>query len=180
MSIRLGGEKLNGKDFKVSSTLTMAGADLSGQTSYTDTAETGDKPKQLSVRYKIPFKDKAHLQQVVRLAEAKDTSGNRMVYTIVNITAEGMGIRQVKFEGDLSASEDESLNLWSVSFKLTEVRSVPELKESRQEAKTVTDQVATGDTVLQEDTAVPDQVELTSFENILNFIDKHLPDSETA
>ncbi len=120
------------------------------------------------------------MQQVVRLAEAKDTSGNRMVYTIVNITAEGMGIRQVKFEGDLSASEDESLNLWSVSFKLTEVRSVPELKESRQEAKTVTDQVATGDTVLQEDTAVPDQVELTSFENILNFIDKHLPDSETA
>lgn len=180
MSIILGTQKIKGHDLKISSTYTLASADLSGQTSYTDTAETGDKPKQLSVRLNILFKEMDDLKAIINLAESKDAAGNRTVYTVVNQTATAMGMRQVKFEGDVSVGEHDSLQQWSVSFKLTEVRSVPELKESRQEAKAVIDQVATGDTVQAEDSAVPDEVQLSSFENVLKFIDANLPGGETA
>ena len=178
MSLHLNQIKINGHDLKVSATLSLAGADMSGQTSYTDTAETGDKPKAISVRLGVAFKNPEYLRDIVRLAEAKNTTGSRQVYDVLNDTAAAMGIRQVKFQGDLSVNEDETTKQWRVSFKLTEVRSIPELKESRQEAKAVADQVPEGDTVATgtTETAVPDQVQLSSFEKVLQFVEESIAD----
>lgn len=184
MTLHLNQIQVKGHDMKVAATLPLAAADMSGQTSYTDTAETGDKPKQISVRMGITFKNAADLTALVKLAEAKNNHGSRVHYQVINETAQAMGIRLVKFEGDLSVNEDETTAGWRVAFKLTEVRSVPELKESRQQAKDVTEQAAEGDTVATNsasETAAPDQAQLSSFENVLKYIDTALaPDEGTT
>ena len=181
MSLYLNKIKVDGHELKLSATLPLAGQDLSGQSSYTQSAETGDKPKQISVRLGIKMNQAEQLQNVVQLAEAKDQNGNRQIYDVVNDTAQAMGIRRVKFQGDLSVNEDENTKQWRVTFKLTEVQSIPERKEARQQAQTVTDQAATGDTVATADTAVPDQVQLSDFENVLQYLDNALaPDTGTA
>lgn len=178
MSLHLNKIKVEGHDLKISGTLSLAGQDMSGQSSYTETAETGDKPKQISVRLGVNMNQPEQLQKIVQLAEAKNEAGNRVIYDILNATAAAMGIRRVKFQGDLSVNEDETSRQWRVSFKLTEVQSIPERKESRQQAQAVTDQVPTGDTVAASETAVPDQVQLSDFENVLQYLDNALAPTE--
>lgn len=180
MSLSLNQIEIKGHSLKMTATLPLPADDLSGNSSYSDTAETGDKPKQLSVALQVKFNDVANLTQIITLAEAKTDNGSRVVYSIINATAKAMNIRQVRFQGDVSVKEDESLELWSVMFKLSEVRSVPEKKEARVEPKPVTDQAATGDTVAVIDTATPAGQALSSFENVLAWMESVVSDGETA
>lgn len=165
--------EIKGHSLKMSATLPLPADDLSGNSSYSDTAETGDKPKQLSVTLQVKFNDVANLTQIITLAEAKTADDSRATYSIINATAKAMNIRQVRFQGDVTVREDESLELWSVMFKLSEVRSVPEKKAARVEPQAVTDQSATGETVATQDpeTAEPTAQELSNFEKILAWLD---------
>ena len=166
--------KIKGSDLKVSATLPLAGEDLSGQSSYATQAETGDKPQTLNVSLRIKFDNADDLTALVTLAKSKNAVGERQTYDVINDTAAAMVIRQVRFQGDLTVREDESLKLWQVAFKLIEVKSVAEITESRQQAQPVTDQAPTGETVQPVDTAVPEVAELSTFENVLAFVEKQL------
>jgi len=170
--LHLNNTKIEGSELKVSATLSLAGEDISGQSSQTAIAETGDKPKQLSVSLLVKFIDIKNLAKIVALAETKNDKGERENYNIVNNTAEAMNVRKVRFFGDVSVREDESLKLWRVSFKLSEVQSVAEAKEARQVEQPVTDQKPAGKPVTQIEDAVPKAEELTSFEKTLSWIDK--------
>jgi len=172
--------KINGSNLKISATLPLAGEDLSGQSSYATQAETGDKPHQLSVRMLVTFKNSADLTALVTLAKAKNEAGERLSYDVINDTAEAMAIRQVRFQGDLTVSEDETTQAWSVAFKLIEVKSVAEVKESRQQSQAVTDQAPTGETVTPVDTATPKAEELSSFESVLLWFEKQVSPSEVV
>lgn len=175
--------KIKGSEMKIAATLPLAGEDLSGQSSYATQAETGDKPQQLSVRMLITFVNSADLTELVTIAKAKNTHGERLTYDVINDTAQAMAIRQVRFQGDLTVREDETTRSWSVGFKLIEVKSVAELKEARQQAKPVTDQAPTGETVepvAPVNVATPTVEELSSFENVLKWVDEQLESSETA
>ena len=167
MSLVLNDFEVKGSELRVAATLSLAGENISGQSSATTIAETGDKPKQLSVSLLIKFVDANNLTNIVNLAENKDAKGERLTYDIINPTADAMYIRKVRFLGDLSVREDETHALWRVSFKLTEVQSVAEAKEARLETPGVTDQAPTGETTQPVNTAD----DLTWFEKIIKDAD---------
>lgn len=180
MSLVLGGQKIIGHDIKVAATLPIAGEDISGQSSYSDSAETGDKPKQIAVNLQITFNQAEALTRLVNLAEAKDGVGRRETYTIQNPTAQAMRIRKVKFQGDMSVREDESLRLWRIAFRLSEVRSVPELVESRQQSQPVVADTPAGESVAADEVVAEDEIELTGFEKILKRWDDRLAKTDEA
>lgn len=160
MSLYLNGVKIPGYNQKVSANLRLESVDLSGKTSYTPRAETGDKPKSVGVALQIKFADAAQLKLIVQLAEAKNDKDERVVYHILNRTANTFGMRQVKFEGDVQAREDQSLELWNVTFELIEYRSTAEKKEQRAAAKQVNEQGAASSS------SVDQAVDLTRFEKL--------------
>lgn len=176
MSIFLNQQKINGSAIKVAATLPLSSADMSGQSSYAETAETGDKPKQLTITLQIKYNNAKDLSALIVLAEAKNDVAERVIYSVVNNTAKAMNIRRVRFEGDLMVREDESTKLWNVSFKLIEVKSVPEVKEARLPAPPVADQTATGTPVAPVATqaAAPTVAELATFEGVLKFIEQQI------
>ncbi len=172
MSLYLNNKKVEGHNIKVSTSLELASDDVSGQSSYTDEAETGDKPKQLSISLEIRYADMSFLSALVLMAEAKTDIGERVVYNVINNSAKAMNIRRARFAGTLQAREDDALKRWNVSFKLTEFASVPELKEARTEAKAVVDLPPSGSPVAASSTTVPTVEDLASFDKVLSFVDK--------
>ena len=97
MTLLLDGERIRGRSMKVTGDLRIESGDMSGQTSNTDTAHKGFKPKTLTVTLLIAFVDAEHLRALMRLAEATESGGQLKTYRIVNDTATAMGMRQVQF-----------------------------------------------------------------------------------
>lgn len=177
MTLALNGTEVLGHEMIVSATLPLAGEDISGNSSAAAQAETGDKSKNLSVNMLIRYVNHSWLTSLINLAEAKNDTGERATYTIINHTAKAMNIRQVRFLGDVSVREDGSLDVWRVSFRLTEVKSVPEVKETRQTDQPVTDIPAAGDQTVQATPEVDQSQPLTGFEKIIARVDKWIGDA---
>lgn len=173
MTLLLDGQKVNGKSIKVTANLRIESADLSGQTSNTDSAHKGFKPKALTVSLLIPYRDQQHLVDIMRLAEATAGGGQLKTYRVVNDTAQAFGVRQVVFSDTITAREDESLAAWRVQFTLTEKLSNPERVETRRPSGSVQEQVGPGDSV-----AAPsgdsDAPELNGFERVLKRVDDYV------
>lgn len=173
MTLLLDGQKVNGKSLKVTANLRIESKDMSGQTSNTDKSHKGFKPKSLTVSLMIPYRDRSHLAEIMRLAEATGTGGQPKTYRLINDTAEAFGIRQVQFSDTLSTREDDNLSAWRVQFSLTEKLSNPERVETRRPGNNVQQQAGTGDGV-----AAPSEGEtvaaLTGFESILKRMDDYL------
>ncbi|MEA5670209.1 DNA-binding protein, partial [Pseudomonas sp. MH2] len=68
----LDGTAIQGKGLKVTANLRIEADDLSGQTSNTETAHKGFKPKTLTVTLNIPYKNAAWLRDLMRVAEATE------------------------------------------------------------------------------------------------------------
>lgn len=118
------------KGLRITASQELATEDASGQSSSTESAETGIKAKMLTVTGFILFVDEQQLTDLFKLAEATE-GGARTTYRISNKTAEALGIKQVKFSSKIEAVEQETTRQWNVSFTLAEVRSVPQKKEER-------------------------------------------------
>lgn len=183
MSIHLNGTKIPGYAQKVSVDLKLASEDMSGNSSSTPQAETGDKPKSMKVQTTVRFIDADQLSLIINLAEAKTATGERMIYNVINATANAINMRQVVFNETLSAKENDTTEDWSISFSLVEYQSVPEKKEARQAEKKVKEQTATGAGVSAAATAatattpaaIAEQaVELTQFEKIVKAFDNRI------
>lgn len=176
MTLLLDGEQVRGKNLKVTANLRIESDDLSGQTSNTDSAHKGFKPKTLAVTLQIPFVDNTYLRNLMRLAEATGTGGQLKTYRVVNDTASAFGVRQVQFSDGVSAREDDSLRAWLVQFTLSEKLSNPERVETRRAGKGVTQQGASGQSVTAlgaSETGAPGE-ELTGFEATLKKLDNYL------
>ena len=163
MSIYLNQTKVPGTNVKVSAQLHLAGEDMSGQGSYTPQAETGDKAKEVNVSLQIRMADVGDLRRLMAMAEAKSSASERLVYRIINETANAMGIREVRFQGSVQVREDEGLRLWLVSFSLIEYRSAAEKKEARAANLPIGTQAPTGTPV----TGLPASTGLSEFEKIM-------------
>lgn len=144
MTLLLDGEKVRGRSMKVTGDMRIESGDMSGQTSNTDTAHKGFKPKTLTVTLMIPFVDAEHLRSLMRLAEATESGGQLKTYRVVNDTATAIGMRQVQFSDGVSAREDDTLRGWRIQFTLTEKLSNPERVEKRRADKAVKTQSAPG------------------------------------
>jgi len=176
MSLHLNAQKINGSSLKLSVSLTCAGDDLSGSSSMAASAETGEKPKKISVNCLIKFINANDLTDIVVLAEAKNNIGNREIYRVKNDTTAAMKVRKVKFEGDVSVIEDESLELWRVSFKLIEVQSIPELVEQRIKKQLVADISPAAKTVLSGE--IEPEIVLSGAEKVLQNFENWVSDSD--
>lgn len=147
MTLMLDGQKVVGKRMKVTANLRIEADDMSGQTSGTEKAHKGFKPKTLTVSLMIPYKDKADLRALMSLAEGTAGGGQLKTYRVVNDTAAAFGIRQVQFAEGVSAREDDNLAQWVVQFTLSEKLSNPERVESRRKTAGTKAQSAPGQSV---------------------------------
>lgn len=129
--LTLDGEPIIMKSMRVSASMQFQDKDQSGQTSSTSSAEQGAKAKELDVSGLIPFKDEHMLSQLFELADAKGDGGKRHVYRVGSLLAKSVKVRQAKFAGRITASEQEGLLAWQVQFTLKEFNSVPEKRETR-------------------------------------------------
>ncbi|MCY0110728.1 DNA-binding protein [Pseudomonas monsensis] len=176
MTLLLDGEQVMGKNLKITANLRIEADDMSGQTSNTDTAHKGFKPKTLAVTLMIPFVDSAQLRTLMRLAEATAGGGQLKMYRIVNDTAAAFGIREVQFSDGVSAREADTQAAWLVQFTLSEKASNPEKVEQRRAANGVSAQSAPGQAVGGSANAAgtgADQ-ELSGFEKTLKKLDDYL------
>lgn len=181
MTLLLDGHKVRGKGLKVAANLRIESDDMSGQTSNTDAAHKGFKPKSLTVSLMIPYVNRADLAQLMGWVQATASGGQRKTYRIVNDTAEAFGVRQVEFSDNLSAREDDSLFAWRVQFSLTEKLSTAERVEKRRPGNSVKQQSAPGQPVTAPAIAGTDgsastaqPAELTGFEAVLKRLDESL------
>ena len=176
MTLLLDGEQVRGKNIKVTANLRIESDDLSGQTSNTDSAHKGFKPKTLAVTLQIPFVDSTFLRSLMRLAEATGSGGQLKTYRVVNDTASAFGVRQVQFTDGVSAREDDTLRAWLVQFTLSEKLSNPERVETRRAGQSVTQQGAPGQSVTAPGTGENGETgqELTGFESTLKKLDNYL------
>ncbi|WP_060494805.1 baseplate complex protein [Pseudomonas sp. GTC 16482] len=180
MTMLLSGQRVEGKNLKVTASLSIESEDLSGQTSNTDSAHKGFKPKTLTVTLLIRYQDHAHLRALMALAEATESGGQRKTYRVVNDTATAFGVRQVQFTDSVSAREADTQKAWMVQFSLTEKLSNPEKVEKRRSPAGVAQQAATGTAVGSTGTGTASEsgtgsgTELTNFETVLKRVDDFL------
>lgn len=177
MTLLLDGQQILGKRLKITANLRIESDDLSGQTSNSQTAHKGFKPKTLAVSLAVPFVDAVQLRDLMRLAEATAGGGQLKMYRIVNDTAAAFGIREVQFSDGVSAREDDTLNQWLVQFTLSEKLSNPERVENRRAGNGVTSQSGPGSSVDSapggsDGTGAPS--ELSGFERTLKKVDDWL------
>lgn len=179
MTLLLDGHKVQGKNLKVTANLRIESGDMSGQTSNTDKAHKGFKPKTLTISLLIPFVDNSHMTDLMRLAESMGSGGQLHLYRVVNDTAEAFGIRQVEFSDGISAREDDSLRAWLVQFTLSERQSNPEKVEGRRAGNAVNAQGGPGSAVGGDGKdSTTDSSALSGFEKVLGRVDKWLGGSE--
>lgn len=180
MTLLLDGQQILGKRLKITANLRIESDDLSGQTSNSEKAHKGFKPKTLAVTLAIPFVDAVQLRTLMRLAEATAGGGQLKMYRIVNDTAAAFGIREVQFSDGVSAREDDTLNQWLVQFTLSEKLSNPEKVEQRRQSNGVTSQSAPGQAVGGSSGAdgSGQGQELSGFEKTLKKLDDYLGPSK--
>lgn len=144
MTLLLDGEQVRGKNLKITANMRIEAADMSGQTSNTETAHKGFKPKTLTASMMIPYVDQVQLRDLMRMAEATEGGGQLKTYRVVNDTASAFGIRQVEFSEGVSAREDDTLSAWRIQFTLSEKVSNPQKVEGRRPANGVKAQSGPG------------------------------------
>ncbi|UTZ24284.1 adenine glycosylase [Vibrio campbellii] len=176
--LTLNGAQLPLKNLRISVRQQLAGQDMSGQSSATDQAETGNKGKVLAVSGIIPFSKPEILSNLFNMAGGQQESA-RQIYRISNKTASTLKVREVKFQGAIRADEQESLRQWSVSFELVEHLSVPERVEQRQPDKPAAQQKVQGVNTPIEASQTDDippgtEVELTGVIKVLKAVDNAL------
>ncbi|MDD4818106.1 MAG: hypothetical protein PHI85_09075 [Victivallaceae bacterium] len=120
-----------GKNLTVNVSYPLERKDLSGSGSSTGVAAAGDKPKTVSCAFQLPQGELDKLTELVNLAGRRDTVGDPAVYRVSDELVNAMQVRQVIFDGDVSAVRDDSLCVYNISFKLREVASIPEKLEQR-------------------------------------------------
>ncbi len=130
--LTLDGEPITMKSMRVSASMQFQDKDQSGQTSSTSSSEQGAKAKELDVSGLIPFKEERMLSRLFELADAKGNGGQRHIYRVGSLLAKSVKVRQARFAGRVTASEQEGLLAWHVQFTLKEFNSVPEKREQRQ------------------------------------------------
>lgn len=164
------------KNFRNTMNMRFETQELGAQTSATDTAHKGIKPKEFNISLSIPFKDKNHLTELIAIAQATKANGSLHVYDIVDELANAVKVRQVQFTDSFAAREDGSLKSWNIQFGLREYLSVPEKTEQRTETGAAAPQSAEGAVVTTEGGESEDDslTPKTNFEKMLYKVDKAL------
>ena len=112
--LTLDGEPIVMKSMRITASMQFQDKDSSGQTSSTSSSEQGAKAKELDISGLVPFKDERSLSRLFELADAKGDGGKRHIYRVGSLLAKSVKVRQAKFAGRITASEQEGLLAWQV------------------------------------------------------------------
>jgi len=173
--MRLNNYDLPGSNHKLRVSTTFEDSDMSGETSSSDRAHKGIKPKEFSVFFVLNFDDASALGQFYQTAQAVDDNGDLVIYEITERTANAVNVQQVRFSGRLDAVEMDGLHAWKVSFKLKEFLSVPEKTEQRTKTENETPEQTLGVAVATTETGEPQPQ--SGFESMLKRVDQALATS---
>lgn len=121
-------------DMAVAFKLPIKSRDISGSGSSTEKLDEGTKAKSLSVSGRIAMVNAADMTELVKLAEARESDGERKIYTIIDDTADAGGIDRVQFSSDLDVREINGIRGWNVTFTLSEFLSTSEKVEKMKKA----------------------------------------------
>lgn len=177
--LTLDGEPIVMKSMRISASMQFQDKDQSGQTSSTSSSEQGEKAKELDVSGLVPFNDEQTLSRLFELADAKGDGGKRHIYRVGSLLAKSVKVRQAKFAGRITASEQEGLLAWQVQFTLREHNSVPEKREQRLPKAPVTVGQSTANATPAKagnSTAASEQEQLSSWEQAMKGLDNKLGD----
>ena len=177
--LTLDGEPIVMKSMRISASMQFQDKDNSGQTSSTSSSEQGEKAKELDVSGLVPFNDGNTMSRLFELAAAKQDGGQRHIYRVGSLLAKGVKVRQAKFAGRITASEQEGLMAWQVQFTLREHNSVPEKREQRQPKPKATvgqgtENASPANTASTK--ATTEQEQLSSWERMVKGLDDKLGD----
>ncbi|MFM4647584.1 baseplate complex protein [Aeromonas bivalvium] len=176
--LTLDGEPIAMSSMRISLSMQFQDKDQSGQTSATSKAEQGAKAKELDVSGLIPYKDQDKLARLFELADLKGDGGQRHVFRVGSLLAKAVKIRQAKFTGRITASEQEGLLAWQVSFTLSDHNSVPEKREQRlpkaAQVSQATEQTTQAKAPSSSEDGKADEDALTPFERYLKKVDDAL------
>ncbi|MCO1336850.1 hypothetical protein MO867_21205 [Microbulbifer sp. OS29] len=178
--MRLNDFTLRGSQLAVNGVLRIETESLGGNTSSTERAQNGIKPKALTVSLVITFDNADDLSSLLQQAESVDENGKLTVFDIVDDTARAMNIRQVQFNEAFNVREMVGQKAWRVNFTLSEYLSIPEKKEQRLQTETAQQQSASGEAVAETGVESQEEAETyTGFEKVLKLADDALaPDEE--
>ncbi|WP_368227598.1 hypothetical protein [Aeromonas sp. R1-1] len=177
--LTLDGEPIVMKSMRISVSMQFQDKDSSGQTSSTSSSEQGAKAKELDISGLVPFNDERTLSRLFELADAKGDGGKRHIYRVGALLAKSVKVRQAKFAGRITASEQEGLLAWQVQFTLREHNSVPEKREQRMPKAPAT--VGQGNANTKpakpsESAPASEQEQLSSWEQAIKGLDDKLGD----
>ena len=175
--MRLNDFTVPGDNIKVNGGLRIETESLSGNTSATDRASKGIKPKTFTVQLLIKFNQSDDLTGLIKIAEAVDSNGKLEVYDVVERSVNVANVRQVQFSDNVSWREMDDHHAWRVSFTLIEHKSVPEKKEQRIAQASASPQQAEGNVIAEAPTQTNEEIaapELTGFEDFLDRVEKVL------
>ena len=134
-----------GFDLAVALSMEMPTDDLSGSTSLTDRADNGVKPKRVSVAFSLR-ENKAELAywtKILAMLEARDSSDQALEYVVIHPLIQASRIRKMRTVGTVRVTEHQTMLQYDVQFELEEVKSVPEVAETRKGDTTNTDNSST-------------------------------------
>ncbi len=141
-------------DMAVAFKLPIKAKDISGSGSSTEKLDEGTKAKSLAVAGRIAIANAADLTELIKLAESRGSDGERLVYTIIDDTADAGGIDRVQFSSDLDVRQIKGIRGWNVTFTLSEFLStsekVEELKKAGYTTVTAATATATGTEIAAE------------------------------
>lgn len=164
------------KELRVTMAMRYDSESLGAQTSATDTAHKGIKPKVFNVSLLVPFVNSEQLTELITLAESTREDGALTIYDITDDTANALNVRQVRFTDSFNVREAGNVKAWTVQFALQEYQSVPEKIEQRQESANAEQQAADGTVIASTESAEQgdDTVPQTGFEHFLAKVDRAL------
>jgi len=168
-----------GDEMTVTCDLPINDKSVAGSSSSTESSINGFDPKIISCSLLINFNEETIVKEIRALAESVDDNGAQTVYSILNPTANVMGVSKVHFSSKVSLRQmSNHKQAWTLSFTLKEKRSVAERKDERLKSDNSTSPIpAVGTT--ETTTQSPDtEKQLTNFEQVLNFVNEKLAPSE--
>ncbi len=147
-------------------------AELRGETSATDSAHKGIKPKEISVSFVLPFDRSRDLSQFYGVAQALDDNGELLVYEITERSSNAAKVKKVKFTSRIDQREVPDKDAWVVSFTLNERLSMAERTEQRTTLREVESPKTEGSVISSSE--LSQEAEVSSFEAALARFDKKL------
>jgi len=115
----------------VSVSTSFDSTELRGETSATDSAHKGIKPKEISVSFVLPFEKEQEISQFYGVAQALDDNGELVVYELTERSANAAKVKKVTLTGKIHQRELPDKDAWMVSFTLLERLSMQERTEQR-------------------------------------------------